>query len=110
MEEITSPGVVAALGLRILMPFTTSIPSITLPNTVCASSRCGVGTSVMNHCPPPVFGRPTFAMDSTPGPLWRRRGLNSSGIVYPGPPLPVPVGSPLCAMKSAMTRWNVTWS
>jgi peptide/nickel transport system ATP-binding protein/oligopeptide transport system ATP-binding protein len=31
---------------------------------------------------------------------------NSASIFWPEPPLPVPVGSPVWAMKPSMTRWN----
>jgi hypothetical protein len=32
--------------------------------------------------------------------------LNSALSFLPEPPMPVPVGSPVCAMKPSMTRWN----
>ena len=34
--------------------------------------------------------------------------LNSSSNLYPGPPEPVPVGSPPWIMKSGITRWKTT--
>ena len=45
--------------------FTTSRPLVTLPNTVCLPSRCGVGARVMKNWLPLVLG-PAFAMLSTP--------------------------------------------
>ena len=43
---------------------------------------------------PPVLA-PAFAMANTPG-AYCSPPRSSSGIEYPGPPLPVPVGSPPC--------------
>ena len=34
--------------------------------------------------------------------------LNSARSFLPDPPIPVPVGSPVCAMKPSITRWNGT--
>jgi len=45
---------------------TTSIPLVTLPNTQCLPSRCGVGTVVMKNWLPLVLG-PALAMDKRPG-------------------------------------------
>src|SRR5690606_20249412 len=44
---------------------TASMPSTTLPNTVCLPSSQGVATWVMKNWPPLVFG-PALPMDSTP--------------------------------------------
>lgn len=42
---------------------------------------------------PPVSG-PALAIDRIPSLSWARPSPNSSGMQYPGPPMPVPVGSP----------------
>src|SRR5581483_8865667 len=71
---------------------TTSIPPVTWPKTVCFPSSHGHASAVtMKNWLPFVFG-PAFAIASAP----RATGwaLNSSSNVYPGPPVPVPVGSP----------------
>ena len=47
---------------------------------------------------------PAFAMDKIPGPECVSEGSISSGKLYPGPPLPVPLGSPPCIIKSLITR------
>ena len=36
-----------------------------------------------------------------------RSGWNSSANWYPGPPVPVPSGSPPWIMKSGITRWKI---
>ena len=67
-------------GFDVAVPpifFTTSIPSVTSPNTLCLLSSHGVGASVMKNWPPLVFG-PELAIDSTPAFSWRRFGWNSS--------------------------------
>ncbi len=51
--------------------------------------------------------RAAFAMERMPGLLWRNSLLNSSLKEYPGPPAPVPVGSPPWAMKFMITRWKI---
>ena len=73
-------------------------------------SRLGVGTKVMKNWLPFVpfpLLMPAFAIESVPAVSWRRSGLGSLLKVYPGPLVPVPVGSPPWAMKPAMTRWKV---
>ncbi len=58
----------------------------------------------MKNCDPFVFG-PAFAIARAPrSTLW---SLNSSSNWYPGPPEPVPVGSPPWIMKSGITRWKI---
>src|SRR5205814_5302953 len=71
------------------------MPEITTPKTPCLPFRCGVGPKVMKNWEPLVLG-PAFAIDRIPG--WsclRARAPGSSANLYPGPPIPVPVGSPL---------------
>ena len=50
---------------------------------------------------------PALAMERTPGLSCFRPGWTSSLNRYPGPPLPVPVGSPHWTMKLGITRWKV---
>ena len=69
-----SPGLLVAV-LPILL--TTSMPSVTSPNTLCLSSSQGVATRVMKNWPPLLFG-PELAIDRTPALACRRLGLNSS--------------------------------
>ena len=87
--------------------FTTSCPFTTLPNTVCLPSRWGWGEWVMKNWLPFVFG-PAFAMEMTPVSCLSGFPFSSSSNWYPGPPRPVPVGSPPWIMKLLMTRWKVT--
>src|SRR4051812_8574239 len=89
-----------------LIESTTSCPLRTCPKTVCLPSSQSVAMCVMKNWLPFVFG-PALAIDSEP--FWWRRGLflTSSANLYPGPPLPVPCGSPPWTMKSAITRWNL---
>ena len=49
-----------------------------------------------------LFGICARAIDTVPR-TWGSL-LNSAGRFWPEPPMPVPVGSPVCAMKPAMTR------
>src|SRR5438309_1699335 len=83
----------------------TSIPSLTCPNTVCLPSSHGHACAVTRkNCEPLVLG-PAFAIASAPRTtLW---ALISSSKVYPGPPVPVPSGQPPWIMKSLITRWHV---
>src|SRR5207249_6019739 len=85
---------------------TASMPSVTRPKTVCLPSSQGAASVVtMKNWLPFVFG-PALAMANAPrSTLW---SLNSSSNVYPGPPVPVPVGSPPWIMKSGITRWKTT--
>ena len=48
-----------------------------------------------------------WAIDTVP----RRCGIGLNSALRSGseePPRPVPVGSPVCAMKPSITRWNFT--
>ena len=47
------------------MALTISMPSRTLPKTVCLPFRCDCGLWVMKNCEPLVFA-PAFAIESTP--------------------------------------------
>lgn len=70
-----------AFGLPLSVPMastalTTSIPSMTSPNTVCFPSSHGVVTVVMKNCDPFVLG-PALAMDSKPGLVCLRTKFSS---------------------------------
>ncbi len=91
----------ASLGNCAIMS-TTSCPLMTFPKIACFPSSQGVGAKVMKNWLPPVFG-PEFAIESIPFALCFRSGWNSSRIVYPGPPVPVPVGSPPWIMNPGIT-------
>ena len=59
----------------------------------------------MKNWLPPVFG-PEFAIDIVPR-AFRLSVGSSSLIEYPGPPYPVPSGSPPWIMNPLMTRWKI---
>ena len=96
-----SPGFVFVLPIL----STTSMPSMTLPKAGCRPSRKLLFTRLMKNWLPPVFG-PAFAIEMVPR-SFLLPGGNSSFIVYPGPPVPFPFGSPPCIMKPLMTRWKM---
>jgi hypothetical protein len=52
----------------------------------------------------PELGSAARAIDTVP----RTCGslLNSALSFWPEPPVPVPCGQPVCAMKPSMTRWK----
>ena len=83
-----------------LAPFTGTVTggSNVITNVTNISSGLVAGTNTLGL----VFG-PAFAILKTPGESCFRSLWNSSANLYPGPPDPVPVGSPPCAMKLAMT-------
>eukprot|EP01052_Picozoa_sp_SAG31_P023028 SAG31_NODE_1865_length_7034_cov_1.932805_4_plen_151_part_00 len=81
------------------MRFTTSMPVLTLPNIVCLPSSHGVGANVKKNCDPFVLG-PALAIERIPAPVCLSCFVTSSSNFPPYielPPLPVPVGSPVCA-------------
>ncbi|OLC63164.1 MAG: hypothetical protein AUH76_07050 [Candidatus Rokubacteria bacterium 13_1_40CM_4_67_11] len=94
----------ASVGVR-LMASTTSIPPTTRPKTGCFRSNRLLSTTLMKNWLPPVFG-PAFAMEMVPR-AFRLSAGSSSLIVYPGPPSPVPCGSPPWIMKFGITRWKI---
>src|ERR1039458_7842708 len=85
---------------------TTSYPSVTSPKTLCLLSSQGVAASVMKNWLPLVFG-PALAIDRVPALVCFRSLWNSSANLYPGPPRPVPSGSPPWIMKPGITRWKI---
>ena len=79
-----------------------------MPKIVCLLSSHSQLASVMKNCEPFVFG-PLLAIPSSPRCVKRSRPWHSSlnGAPYTdSPPVPVPVGSPVCAMNSLITRWK----
>ena len=59
----------------------------------------------MKNCELAEFGSLERAMPTVPRLKWV--AVNSAGMLgRSDPPEPVPVGSPVCAMKSGMTRWK----
>ncbi len=80
------------------------MPSITRPHTVYWRSRKLASSKQMKNWLSAELGDCARAMDTAPrvcGSL-----LNSALSFWPEPPMPVPVGSPVWAMKPSMTRWN----
>lgn len=73
------------------------------------SNKITVGKTEIKNWLPFVFG-PAFAMESVYGRSWRNDGWNSSLKSPPqmdSPPVPVPVGSPVCTINPLITRWNI---
>ena len=109
IEAICGPGgSLGSVGSRSGNESTMSMPEITSPNAVYAPSRWGAASKTMKNWLPAELGSAVRAIDSTPRTC--DVSLNSASIVYPGPPAPVPVGSPPWAMKPWMMRWKVTAS
>ena len=62
----------------------------------------------MKNCEPPVLG-PALAIEIVPLSFSSRLvPVNSSFILYPGPPIPVPVGSPPWIINPGIILWNIT--
>src|SRR5690349_19790881 len=63
----------------------------------------------MKNWEPPVLGCPVLAIANVPG-RYVSWPDSSSGIVYPGPPVPVPDGSPHWSTKmelgAVVRRWH----
>src|SRR4029078_13365439 len=82
-----------------------SMPFVTWPNTeyAGASPPSGMSFNTMKNWLPFVFA-PAFAIATVPRVYGTVTGssLNS----WPGPPPPVPVGSPPWMTKSGTTRWK----
>ena len=59
----------------------------------------------------PLVSGPALAMATDPsGYCGAALAGSSSANLYPGPPVPVPVGSPVWSTKPGMTRWKTTQS
>ncbi len=80
------------------------MPSITRPQTVYWPLRLGAAANMMKNCESALLGFWARAMPTVP----RTNGAleNSAARSTPDPPVPLPFGSPVCAMKSSITRWN----
>ena len=87
-----------------------SRPSVTWPNRLYVGGRPAPFAPVITkNWLPPEFGWPVFAIASEP--IWYSPASGgSSGIVYPGPPCPVPSGSPHCTTNPGMIRWQIVSS
>ena len=96
---MTSGGTPEALPWALIFS-TTFIPEVTWPKREYEfGSDSPSVPATMNHWLPPLFGWPVLAMATDPSGYWSAGfeafAGSSSGMVYPGPPLPVPVGSPV---------------
>src|SRR5664280_1228608 len=91
-------------GSPFLILSTFSMPSITLPQAVYWLSRKWASSKQMKNWLSPESGLAARAIDTVP----RTCGslLNSALSFWPEPPVPVPCGQPVCAMKPSITRWN----
>src|SRR6185437_13910953 len=86
---------------------TASIPETTSPKAVSLPSRKPPSPNMMKNCEWAEFGSSVRAMPKMPRLKWV--WLNSAGRLGSlEPPPPVPVGSPVWAMKPGMTRWKVS--
>src|SRR5213594_2572997 len=113
---VHSSGLLFSFGIPGLGPVgelailsSTSIPAIRCPNAVYFPSRPAFAPCMMKNCEPPEFGAPVCAIESTP--FTCRCELNSSLMLYPGPPVPrsgafgfLELGSPPWIMKPFMMR------
>src|SRR5262249_995662 len=93
-------------GAPRLILSTNSMPDTTRPHTVYWPSRKFESLNTMKNWLRALLGSLVRAIDTAP----RLCGSleNSALSVSPMPPVPVPVGSPVWAMKPSMTRWNTT--
>src|SRR5215831_1671893 len=92
----------SATGSPRLILSTFPMPSVTWPQTVYLPLRKGASAKQMQNWLSPESGDCARAIDTVP----RRCGslLNSALSFLPEPPVPVPWGQPVCAMKPSMTR------
>src|SRR5580698_9517896 len=84
---------------------TFSIPDTTFPQAVYCLSKNRASSKQMKNCEFAESGLCARAIDTVP----RTCGslLNSAFTFgYFDPPVPVPCGQPVCAMKPSITRWN----
>src|SRR5260370_15064208 len=91
-------------GAPFLILSTQSMPDTTLPHSVYWPSRKFESLKTMKNWLRALLGSEVRAIETAP----RTCGclLNSAGSVSPMPPVPVPVGSPVWAMKPSITRWK----
>src|SRR5690348_8758660 len=84
---------------------TFSMPEITLPHTVYCLSRKRASVKQMKNCELAEAGFCARAMEQVPRTCGSE--LNSAlRFGYFEPPVPVPFGHPVCAMKPSITRWK----
>src|SRR6185312_399873 len=85
---------------------TSSMPDVTWPQMVYWPFRCGAGSNMMKNWLFALFGLCERAIPQVP--RWNlAESENSARMLSRSlPPVPVPVGSPPCAMKPSITRWN----
>src|SRR5476651_406361 len=93
-------------GSPFLILSTNSMPDVTLPHTVYWPSRKFASLKQMKNWLRALPGSLERAIDVTPRPCGSL--LNSAGRRSPMPPMPLPSGSPVWAMKPSITRWNTT--
>src|ERR1700733_10866555 len=90
-----------------LIESTCSIPSITRPHTVYLPSSHGPSSKQMKNWLFAESGLLLRAIEQVPRTC--DSGENSAfRLDFFDPPVPVPVGSPVCAMKPGITRWQTT--
>src|SRR3954464_3221644 len=84
---------------------TTSIPEVTSPMTVYLPLRKEASSKQMKNCEFAESGSLERAMPTVP----RLNGVfENSALIFGRSdlPVPVPVGSPVCAIKPSITRWK----
>src|SRR5215467_558082 len=84
-----------------------SIPSVTWPQTEYCRSSQGELSKQMKNWLFALFGLAERAIEHVPRTCF---SPENSALRSPrsDPPVPVPVGSPVCAMNPGITRWNTT--
>ena len=79
-----------------------SMPEATLPQIVYCPSRNGAGAKHDEELAVGAVRVGARAIETVPRTCFSFE--NSALSLLPEPPVPVPVGSPVCAMKPSMTR------
>ena len=83
-----------------------SMPSMTWPQTEYCLFSHGASVKQMKNCELAEFGIWLRAMEQVPRTwLMLENSAFRSGSCEP--PCPVALGSPVCAMKPSITRWNL---
>ena len=97
-----------ALPSALIFWATLTSPSHLPEQRVVGGQRLALGPVTTKNWLPLVLG-PELAMATDPiGYCGVALAGSSSANLYPGPPDPVPVGSPVWSMKLGITRWKVT--
>ena len=84
---------------------TFSMPDTTSPHTVYWRSRKPASSKQMKNCELAESGFCARAIEQVPR-LWCSALNSCLRFGYFEPPVPVPWGQPVCAMKPSMTRWK----